>query len=95
MKPAMRYAILALTATIANIGAQDLVIRGYVGAGEILISIAIGFGIGPVAKCLLAKRYIFSLRDISGLHDVQIFVTHIIAMALGEALIFRGAHVWV
>ena len=50
MKLVITYAILALIATMANIGAQDIVMRVYDGAFAVLISVAFGIGVGLVVK---------------------------------------------
>lgn len=43
-KLAINYAIFALIATAANIGAQDIAIRTYSGAFDILASVVVGTG---------------------------------------------------
>ena len=59
MKLVLSYALLALIATVANIGAQDLAIRLYSGVNSVVLSIAIGTGVGLVVKYALDKRWIF------------------------------------
>jgi len=89
MKLAITYAILALIATTANIGAQDLVIRGYNGAFDVLISVAVGTGVGLVVKYVLDKRYIFRFRALNVVHDGQTFVLYTL-MGLATTVIFWG-----
>ncbi|MCP8464293.1 GtrA family protein [Pseudomonas sp. ZM23] len=89
MKIAITYAILALIATVANIGAQDIVIRGYSGAYAILLSIIVGTGVGLVIKYVLDKRYIFRFRARDAVHDGQTFVLYTI-MGLATTVIFWG-----
>jgi putative flippase GtrA len=89
MKLAITYFIFALIATAANIGAQDLVIRGYSGAFNIPLSIVLGTGVGLVVKYVLDKRYIFRFRARNAVHDGQTFVLYIL-MGLATTVIFWG-----
>lgn len=89
MKLAITYAILAIVATVANIGAQDLVIRGYSGAFDILISVAVGTIVGLVVKYVLDKRYIFRFRARNAVHDGQTFALYTL-MGLATTVIFWG-----
>jgi putative flippase GtrA len=89
MRLAITYAILALIATAANIGAQDLVIRGYSGAYDIMLSMVIGTGCGLVVKYILDKRYIFRFRARNAVHDSQTFVLYTV-MGLATTVIFWG-----
>lgn len=88
-KLAINYAIFALIATAANIGAQDLVIRAYNGAFNILASVVVGTGAGLVVKYVLDKRYIFRFRAHSVAHDTQTFVLYAV-MGLVTTVIFWG-----
>ena len=88
-KLAINYAILALIATAANIGAQDLVIRTYSGAFDILVSIVVGTGVGLVVKYILDKRYIFRFRARSVAHDSKTFALYTV-MGLATTVIFWG-----
>ena len=89
MKLAVLYAILALFATAANIGAQDIVIRGYSGAFDVLISVAVGTGVGLFVKYILDKRYIFRFRARNSMHDSQTFALYSL-MGLATTAIFWG-----
>ncbi|GAB4087442.1 GtrA family protein [Hydrogenophaga soli] len=89
MKLAINYAILALIATAANIGAQDLVIRSYSGAFDLLASVVVGTGVGLVVKYTLDKRYIFRFRARSVAHDTQTFAIYTV-MGLATTMIFWG-----
>jgi putative flippase GtrA len=89
MKLAITYAIFALIATAANIGVQDLVIRSYSGAFDILLSVAMGTGVGLVVKYIFDKRYIFRFRARNAVHDGQTFVLYIL-MGLVTTVIFWG-----
>lgn len=88
-KLAINYAIFALIATAANIGAQDLVIRTYSGAFNILASVVVGTGVGLVVKYILDKRYIFRFRARSVAHDTQTFALYTI-MGLATTVVFWG-----
>lgn len=84
---AINYAIFALIATTANIGTQDLVIRSYSGAYDILASVVVGTGVGLVVKYILDKRYIFRFRTRSVAHDTQTFALYTV-MGLVTTLVF-------
>lgn len=88
-KLAVKYAIFALIATAANIGAQDLAVRAYSGTGAIVTSIVVGTGVGLVVKYLLDKRYIFLFRAASVAHDTRTFALYT-AMGLATTVIFWG-----
>jgi putative flippase GtrA len=88
-KLAIKYVSFALIATAANIGAQDLVIRNYSGAFDILASVVVGTGVGLVVKYILDKRYIFRFRARSIAHDSQIFALYTV-MGLATTVIFWG-----
>lgn len=89
-KLAINYAIFALIATAANIGAQDLVIRSYSGAFNIFASVVVGTGIGLVVKYILDKRYIFRFRARSVAHDSHTFALYTV-MGLITTVIFWGS----
>jgi putative flippase GtrA len=89
MKLAITYAVLALVATVANIGAQDLVIRGYNGAFDVLLSVVVGTGVGLVVKYVLDKRFIFHFRAKNAVHDGQTFMLYTL-MGLLTTVIFWG-----
>ena len=88
-KLAINYAIFALIATAANIGAQDVVIRAYSGAFDILASVVVGTGVGLVVKYILDKRYIFRFRARNVAHDTQTFALYTV-MGLATTVIFWG-----
>ena len=88
-KLAISYAIFALIAVAANIGAQDLVIRAYSGAFDILASVAVGTAVGLVVKYGLDKRYIFRFRTRSVAHDTQTFALYTV-MGLATTVVFWG-----
>lgn len=88
-KLAIKYAIFALIATAANIGAQDLAIRTYSGAFNILASVVVGTGVGLVVKYILDKRYIFRFRARNVSHDTQTFALYTV-MGLATTVVFWG-----
>ena len=88
-KLAINYASFALIATAANIGAQDLVIRTYSGAFDILASVIVGTGVGLVVKYILDKRYIFRFRAHSVAHDTQTFALYTVMGLATTAIVWR------
>lgn len=76
MRLTFTYAILALIATGANIGIQEIVSRLYHGLGQLLFAMAAGTAAGLVVKYLLDKRYIFRFRARSAAHDGQAFLLY-------------------
>ena len=89
MNLTIKYVIFALIATAVNIGAQDIVIRNYIGAFDVLISVVVGTGVGLVVKYILDKRYIFRFRARDAAHDGKTFVLYTL-MGLATTLIFWG-----
>ena len=89
MKLALTYALLAMIATAANIGAQDLSIRLYAGAFVVPISVMVGTGVGLIVKYVLDKRYIFGFRARDVRHDSQTFALYT-TMGVFTTLIFWG-----
>lgn len=88
-KLALAYAILALIATVANIGAQGIVVHCYRGEFGILLSVAAGTGLGLGVKYVLDKRYIFCFRAHSVAHDTKTFALYTI-MGIGTTIFFWG-----
>jgi putative flippase GtrA len=88
-KVAINYIIFALIATAANIVAQDLVIRIYSGAFDILASVIVGTGVGLMVKYILDKRYIFRFQARSVAHDTRTFALYTV-MGLVTTVIFWG-----
>jgi putative flippase GtrA len=86
---AINYAIFALIATVANIGAQDLVIRTYTGAFSILASVIVGTGVGLIVKYILDKHYIFRFHAHSIAHDTRTFALYTL-MGLATTVVFWG-----
>ncbi len=89
MKLAISYTIFAIIATIANIGAQDIVVRNYSGAFDIVISVLAGTAVGLVVKYVLDKRYIFNFQARNAIHDSQTFALYTL-MGLVTTAIFWG-----
>lgn len=89
MKLAITYSILALIATIANIGTQDLLVHLYAGPFSLLASITAGTGVGLIVKYILDKRYIFQFRAENAAHDGKTFLLYT-AMGLITTVIFWG-----
>ena len=89
LKLTLTYGFLAVLATIANIGAQDLATRLYAGAYHVPLSVFFGTGVGLVVKYLLDKRYIFQYVTKDLKHDGKTFVLYV-AMGLITTAIFWG-----
>ncbi|MDH5545109.1 MAG: GtrA family protein [Gammaproteobacteria bacterium] len=83
------YAIFAFIATVANIGAQDIIIRVYPGDYAITLSVLIGTGVGLVVKYVLDKRFIFRFRARDTKHDAQTFTLYV-TMGVLTTAIFWG-----
>lgn len=88
-KLAIRYAILAVVATVANIAAQEGTLHFYQGLFEIGLSIFVGTGVGLVVKYLLDKRYIFRFKAQNRRHDSRVFILYTV-MGLLTTVIFWG-----
>jgi hypothetical protein len=88
-KLALSYAAFAAIATVANIGAQDLVVQAYGGRYSILASVVIGTVVGLIVKYNLDKRYIFGFRTKSIAHDTQTFILYTL-MGVVTTAIFWG-----
>jgi putative flippase GtrA len=89
MKLAPTYLLLAIIATVFNIGVQDLFIRVYSGAYGVLLAACGGTGAGLVLKYLLDKRYIFRFRADSARHEGRVFLLYT-AAGLATTVIFWG-----
>jgi putative flippase GtrA len=89
MKLALIYSLLALIATLANIGSQDIAIRAYGGTHAVSLSILIGTAVGLIVKYLLDKRYIFRFRARDLAHDTQTFLLYTL-MGVFTTAIFWG-----
>src|SRR5260370_20310903 len=89
MRLAIVYTIIALIATAANLGAQELAVRAWHGAFQIELSVFIGTGVGLVVKYVLDKIFIFRFRAASTLHDLQTFILYTRMVAV-TTLLFWG-----
>ena len=89
VKLALVYSFLAAIATLANIGAQDVVMRLYDGIGAVTLSMIVGTGVGLVIKYVLDKRYIFRFRARDAAHDGKTFFLYTV-MGLATTAIFWG-----
>lgn len=89
MRLAIVYAIIALIATAANLGAQALSVRVWTGLWHIEISVLIGTAVGLVLKYVLDKIYIFRFKADGALHDLQTFILYT-GMGVVTTLVFWG-----
>jgi putative flippase GtrA len=60
MTLAIRYALFAALATLANIASQALSLQLLAGRHELWLAMGVGTGVGLVTKYLLDKRWIFA-----------------------------------
>jgi putative flippase GtrA len=93
MKLTITYAVLALIATAANIGSQDLAIYFYAGPGNVPVSVLVGTAIGLLVKYVLDKAYIFHFRARDAIDDSQTFVLYTLTGVFTTA-IFWGFEFW-
>lgn len=93
MKLTIIYAIFALIATAANIGAQAIAIFVYAGAYGVIVSVLAGTAVGLVIKYVLDKRYIFRFQARDAVHDGKIFVLYTF-MGLLTTAVFWGFEFW-
>jgi putative flippase GtrA len=89
MRLAIVYAIIALIATAANLGAQALSVRVWTGLWHIEISVLVGTAVGLVLKYVLDKIYIFRFKADDALHDLQTFILYT-GMGVVTTLLFWG-----
>jgi putative flippase GtrA len=89
MKLPFLYAILALIATAANLGAQEAAIHVYDGPLHVVFSVAIGTVAGLATKYVLDKRYIFGFRARSAAHDARTFARYTMT-GVATTLVFWG-----
>lgn len=76
MRIGMLYAVFAVLATFANLGAQALVVWFYRDAYAIEISILAGTAVGLLIKYILDKRHIFGFQADNLGHDSKLFVLY-------------------
>jgi putative flippase GtrA len=89
MRLAIVYAIIALIATAANLGAQALAVLAWRGAWQIEISVFVGTAIGLVVKYVLDKIFIFRFKADNAVHDLQTFILYT-GMGVVTTLVFWG-----
>jgi len=86
-----------MTATAANIGSQDVLLRLYGGPGHLWASVFFGTAVGLVLKYVLDQRYIFRFRARDAAHDGRTFALYA-AIGLATTAIFWGFefafHAW-
>lgn len=89
VKLAVVYTLLAIVATIFNIGSQDIVIRLYQGSYAVTLSILVGTAVGLLVKYVLDKRYIFRFKAAGAAHDAKTFLLYAL-MGVITTVIFWG-----
>ena len=73
---ALKYSLFACFATCANLLAQEISIRLYVGVSALIIAMAAGTVAGWVSKYLLDKHYIFAFKASSYGEDLIKFLAY-------------------
>lgn len=89
MRLAIVYAIIALIATAANLGAQALAVRAWSGLWQIEISVLAGTAVGLVVKYVLDKISIFRFKADNAVHDLQVFILYT-GMGVATTFVFWG-----
>jgi putative flippase GtrA len=89
IKLAIRYAILAGVATVANIASQEGSLRLYQEEYSIPLSVFVGTLVGLFVKYVLDKRFIFRFKAKNRRHDGGIFILYTV-MGLLTTVIFWG-----
>ena len=89
IKLAIRYAILASVATVANIASQEGSLRLYQEEYGIPLSVFVGTLVGLFVKYILDKRFIFRFKAKNRRHDGGIFILYTV-MGLLTTVIFWG-----
>ena len=86
---AVKYAIFAAIATVANIIAQDISSRIYTHMYSLPIATLVGTGVGVFVKYLLDKNYIFNFQADSLQTETKTFILYSF-MGVFTTLIFWG-----
>lgn len=86
----LRYAAFAVVATLANLGAQRVVLALGDGPSVFVAAMATGTLVGLVVKYILDKRWIFGDRE-TGLRSHGRKFTLYTLMGLGTTAIFWGS----
>lgn len=86
---ALLYTVFAAVSTVANIGAQDLLLRLVDFRYAVALSVLFGTGVGLVVKYVLDKRYIFRFQTRSAGHDGRTFALYTL-MGVVTTVIFWG-----
>ena len=86
----LRYAGFAVLATLANLGAQRLVLWNGDGPARFALAVAVGTGVGLVLKYILDKRWIFHDLSTGAAAHGRKFGLYT-AMGLVTTAIFWGA----
>jgi putative flippase GtrA len=89
MNLALLYALFACISTLANLGAQAVVVRMFSGEYGVMFSVVMGTGIGLVVKYLLDKRWIFRWRATDKRRDAHTFVLYTLT-GVFTTLVFWG-----
>ena len=89
---AVKYALFALFATLANLGAQKVSLALHDGVGSLYLAMFFGTLCGLVVKYLLDKRFIFHYTTHSYADDLGRFTLYSLMGAL-TTLVFWGTEI--
>ncbi len=89
---ALKYALFAAVATLANLASQDVSIRLYNGTLGLYVSIAVGTLVGLAVKYVLDKKYIFYHKAKNAVDDGRMFVLYTL-MGVFTTLIFWASEI--
>jgi len=87
MRLALRYAVFAVLAIIANIGTQWIVLTIFHDQYPLVFAMVMGTGTGLVVKYVLDKKWIFFDRSINILDQGRKFTLYTLT-GVGTTLIF-------
>lgn len=73
---AVLYVFIAIVATVANLGAQAIVVWIYAGVLAVELSILVGTAVGLPLKYVLDKHFIFEFRSDNLAHDGRLFLLY-------------------
>jgi putative flippase GtrA len=86
---AVLYTLFAAISTVANIGAQDVLLRLVDFRYAVALSVLFGTGVGLVVKYVLDKRYIFRFQTQGAAHDGRTFALYTL-MGVVTTAVFWG-----
>lgn len=89
---ALRYAVFAGIATLANLLGQSVSLHAYAGPLALYVAMAVGTLVGLYVKYRLDKMYIFAYRTIDLAHDARTFALYVF-MGGFTTVVFWGTEI--